>query len=270
MNRRNRSILALTQALAHRPAAIVRSPEGEPGGGGGGGGGAGVGEAKFTQEQVNKIVQERLGKVQDELRAAKEIAAKVTDLEKRLADADAEKQKAADEAEVKGKTELEKIQIQLKKAQDAFKADTDKWSRERAEFEGKLKESGQKLTDFVKRHHVLPHLASGAADGAAKVAEMAFFAEAQIELGEDNVLKSISVGGKSFEKAEDAAKHFYSTAPYLAKPPTSGGAGSDRRPGGQINPKSFENSTPEELMQAGLAAPPVQRGAIPGLAAPNT
>lgn len=199
---------------------VLRSPEGE-------GGGGGEAAKTFSQEDVNRIVSERVKKMQADLDAAKSALGDLETIKAKLAEADSEREKAREEAELKGKSELEKLQIQLKKANDAASASAAEWSKKYAEQEKATLAEREKFVSHVTRSTLTEALAaSGALGTAIGDATLSLLSEAQIERDENAGIKSITVGGKSFEKAADAAKHFLSTKPFYAAP-AKGGAGSN-------------------------------------------
>lgn len=207
----------------------------------------------FSQEDVDRIVADRVKKLKGEVDSLRASVADIDTIKAKLADADAEREKAREEAELKGKSELEKLQHQLKKSDEARKASEADWTRQRTEYEAKVKQSADGLSDYVRRHNVQSALAeAGLTPKAAKAAVLAFMHEAQIEMGEANELKSIAVGGKTFDKPSDAAKHFLSENPFFAAAP-AGGAGTPR-PGNGGAPNAQPNSL-GGMLSAGLAAP---------------
>ncbi len=246
MRTNHRTFLSLTRAISHRPSEILRSPEPEGGGGG---------EAKLslTQAEFDALIQKRVGPLQEKLKAAEPLNAKIAELEKRLGEADAEKTKAAEEAELKGKTELEKLQIQLQKATEGRKTADSEWQKRIAEAGAQAEAAVKEKQDYVRRHLVTSALNdAGLAKGAGKAAAMAFIAEAQIELTDTHDgFKSVAIGGKSFDKAGDAAKHFLAENPYFAAAP-SGGAGTPRGTNGGAQLPVDQHTSLEGLLTAGL------------------
>lgn len=201
---------------------------GQDAGGGGAPAGGAATEVAFAPEQqakVNSILAAERRKFQQQLA---ERDTKLTDFEKRFGEFEAEKAKAAEEAELKGKSEAEKALIQFKKADERAKALEADIAKTRADYEGKLKASSEALAAKTKRYSVLPAIAAGAADGASATALREFLASADVQLdeaGED--VASVTYEGKTYDKVADAVKAFYERAPFLAKPP-AGGAGSPR------------------------------------------
>lgn len=207
----------------------------------------------FTQEQVNQIVADRVKKSQAELAAMAEKLKELDAIKAKLAEADAEREKAREEAELKGKSELEKLQIQLKKADEARKSLESDWGKRLAEEQSKAKAAADGLTDYVRRHLVQSALSeAGLAPKAGKAATLAFLTEAQIELSEGHEIKSIAVGGKTFDKPAEAAKHFLAENPYFAAAPAGGS--NTPRPGTGGNTAAAPGSL-GGLLSAGLDLP---------------
>lgn len=202
---------------------------------GAGGSGAGGGEKTFTQADVDRIVQERVAKQNDRIKTLEASASRLTEIEAKLAEADERERKALEEAELKGKSELEKLQIQVQKANDQLKVRDVEWQKKFGEVETLKSQAEQRFLDHVKRSAVTDALmGAGALKTAGRDAALSFLSEAQIELGDDHQIKTITVGGKSFDKPADAAKHFLTEKPYYADA-QPGGSGSPRNNGGGGN-----------------------------------
>lgn len=220
----------------------------------GGGGGGGGSEKTFTQADVDRIVQERVGKLKDQLKASEGLAAKLAEIEAKLAEADERETKAREEAELKGKTELEKLQIQLQKATDKSKLAESEWTKRLAEATAAAEAASGRHVEYVKRHLVTSALNdAGLAKGAGKAAALAFLTEAQLELDENHEIKSVAVAGKSFPKIGEAAAQFLTDNPYF-KGPGPGGSGTPRNGNGAPGGNALEQHTSvESLIGAGLA-----------------
>jgi hypothetical protein len=242
------SICGITSLFAPRGPLF----EEDKGGGGGGGGGD---EKKFSQAEVDAMIQKRVAGLNEKLKAAEATAAKVAEIEAKLAEADAEREKATEAEALKGKSEVEKLQHQIKKNEElAAKAAAD-WQKKLSDAEGKAKAAEEKHVGHVTRSAVTEALvASGALGSAVGDAALSFLAEAQIERGEDGVsLRSITVGGKPFDKPADAAKHFLSTKPYYATP-ASGGAGGSKSPNGGPTKGDVSKSSADDDFSVGMSA----------------
>ena len=227
--------------------------EAASGEGGGAGGGASGGDApKFTQADLDRVVTERVRKLNDELKSLKGVAGEVETLKQRAAEFEAEKAKAAEEAELKGKSDLEKLQHQLKKAGESYKAYEAESAKKYAELEGKLKARESEHIGYVKKTLASEAILTGAAEGMGPYALEAFLREADIQLGEGNALVGVVYDGKPYEKPGDAAKAFFAKAPGFAKPP-AGGSGGPRVPTAPGGAGPVEG-TGEQLFAAGLRA----------------
>jgi len=233
------------------PRELLFAPEGESGAGGGGGDGAGA-EKKFSQADLDRIVQDRVKGLKGEIEANKAKLSEIDEIKKKLAESDERETKAREEAELKGKTELEKLQIQVTKANDALKAKDAEWSKKYADVEAQKVQAEQRFVEHVKRSVVSDALVSaGMLKTAGKAAALTFLSEAQIELDEQHQIKTITVGGKSFEKPAEAAKHFLTENPYFAEP-SDGGSGTPRRGAGGGNSNSLPGSV-SGLLHQGLS-----------------
>jgi hypothetical protein len=108
----------------------------------------------------------------------------------------------------------------------------------------------------VRRHHVTTALTeAGLAQGALRAATRDFLADAKIELTEDGSdVKGISLGGRTFDKAVEAAKQYLTENPYLKSPPP-GGAGTPKPNGAGGEPGLTGHNSVSSLLSAGLATP---------------
>lgn len=211
----------------------------------------GAGDKQFTQADVDKIVQDRVGKLKDQLKAFEGTAAKLAEIEKKLLEADEREKSVREEAELKGKTEVEKLQIQLQKATEKSKLSESEWTKRLGELESAKTQAETKHVDYVKRHLITSALhGAGIAKGADKAATLAFLSEAQLELDENLEIKQVAVGGKSFAKIGEAAGAFLKENPFFAGS-APGGSGTQRGASGA--PGSREQHTSiESLISAGL------------------
>lgn len=238
---RESSICGITSRGIGREAWLFEE-EKDPKGGGG---------KTFTQEDVDKIIQERVGKLTDKLKVAEAAAAEVAELKKRVGDFDEEKRQAALEAELKGKTELEKAQLLYTKAQEKLKALETELAKSKTDGAAALQAKDAELTTFRKQTIVGTVLSAGAAnERAAGHALRTFMSEAEIELDEKGALKGISYDGKTYAKPEEAAKAFYDVNTHFAKP-ANGGSGGPKQPiGGGHQPAA--NQGVASLLSSGL------------------
>lgn len=228
--------------------SVLYSPDVEPGGGGGGD------DKRFTQADLDRVVTERLKRESAKYADYDQIKAQVADLAKKNAESEADAQRRAEEAELKGKSEAEQGKIQLAKATENYKKLEAERAKERAEFEGQLKSEREAHLGFRKQTQVQSALnAAGLAKGADKFAVQAFLSEAQIELDEQHGIKSIAVGGQSFSKLDEASKKFLADNPLFAAP-AQGGSGGPRSAFGGAGGGSVDNiNTLTGLLSAGLA-----------------
>lgn len=221
MPRLGSSLCQITASLSPREALFA--PEDENGAGGDGGG-----ARTFSQADVDRIVQERLAKQGEKIKTLEAGNARLIEIEKKLLESDEREKTAREEAELKGKTEVEKLQIQVQKANEQLKAKDAEWQKKYGEVEALKGQAETRFLDHVKRSAVSDALTSaGLLKGAGRDATLSFLSEAQIELSDDHQIKTITVGGKSFDKPQEAAKHFLTEKPYYAEPP-QGGSGSPR------------------------------------------
>jgi hypothetical protein len=248
---RSSLVCAIHQGLTLRERLLA--PETEGAGAGGAGAPPTGGDKTFTQQDLDRIVQERVGKLNEKLKGQEAQLQRLAEIEKKLAESDEREAKAREEAELRGKTELEKLQIQIQKAQKAREEAEGGWQKKLSEVESLKTQAEQRFVDHVKRSAVAEALNGvGLAKGAGRAAVGTFLSEAQIELGDDHQIKSITVGGKAFDKPGEAAKHFLTENPYFAEAPP-GGSGHPR--GG--NGAGYGNPMPgtiEGLLSLGLAA----------------
>lgn len=207
---------------------ILFAPEGGEGGGGGGGGGGSGDEKKFTQADVDKIVKDRVKGLNDKVTALEATAGRITEIEAKLAEAAAREQAAREEAELKGKSELDQLKIQLGKANDKIKSTETEWKQKYEQAEAGAQQAQQKFVAHVQRGAVGDALnAVGLAKTALKHAPGAFLSEAQVELDEQHAIKSVTYNGETFSKVGDAAAAFLKDNPHFAAP-SDGGSGTPR------------------------------------------
>lgn len=185
-------------------------------------------ERTFVQADVDRIVQERVRALNDKVKALEASQLRLTEIEQKLAEADEREAKAREEAELKGKSEVEKLQHQVHKATEAARTRDAEWQKKLVDADTLKQQAEQRFIDHVKRSAVGDALvAAGLIKGASRDATASFLSEAQIELTDDHQIRSITVGGKSFERAADAAKHFLTEKPYFAEA-LPGGSGGPR------------------------------------------
>jgi hypothetical protein len=228
-----------------------------------GAGGAGGGAVTFTAEQqakVDQIVQERLAKAKAEAADAKKahdaLKAEFDGIKGKMDELSTAAATAREEAELKGKSDLEKLQHQYDKAQKLLKDQETAAAKKIADSEAAAKATESRLHDYVKRSAALSALSSGLADGAAEDAVQSFLSGAEVELDEKLGVKSIQFGGKTFDKPEEAAASFFTAKPHFAKAP-AGGSGGPRTARGAGAPDPSK-ATPAELFRTGFSQAPAQ------------
>lgn len=240
------SICGITSLFA--PRDVLRSPEGEgapPGGDPG---------KTFTQADLDRIIQERVGGMKSKLDAATAALGELEGIKAKLAAADEERQAAIEAKDLEGKSELDKLKIQLQKATDKSKLQDTEWTKRVAEADARATKAADEQRQYVQRHLITTALTdAGLAKGAAKAAAMLFQSEAQLELDENHEVKSVAVGGKAHPKLGDAAKAFLADNPYFAGAP-QGGSNSPKNPlGGNGGTPLEQHTSAESLIGAGLA-----------------
>lgn len=233
---------------------VLRAPEGDEGGGGAAGD-----EKKFSQSEVDAIVQKRVAGINEKLKAAEAAAAKVADIEKKLAEAESEREKATDAEALKGKNEIEREQHKHKKAQELIaKLEADR-AKDKVDFEAQLAAAHGSTRDVVKSAAVKDALFGAGlstAKGTDRLAAQAFLADAEIEFSEDGKsVTKVTLAGKSFDKLADAGKHFVSEYPQLAAAP-SGGAGTQRGAPGAARSGDVSKTSADDDFAVGMSANP--------------
>jgi hypothetical protein len=225
---------------------VLRAPDGDPAPGG----------KTFSQDEVNTIVQERVGKLKVQLDAATAALSELDSIKTRLAEADAAREEQLEQEKLKGKSELEKLQHNLQKSTEKQKQLEAEWQAKVAAAEQNAAKAADAHRGYVQRHLVSSALAdAGIAKGASKAATLTFLSEAQIELDDNLEPKSVAVGGKSFAKLAEAAKQYLTDNPYFAGK-SDGGSGAPRSPlhgnGAQLPVDQHANI--DSLLSAGLSA----------------
>lgn len=212
--------------------SVLFAPEGgDPAGGGGSAGGAGD-EKKFSQADVDRFVTDRVKGMKAEIEGFKAKLGEFDEIKQQLAEAAEREQAARDEAELKGKNEVEQLKIQLNKAQEKYKSAESEWTKKLSDAEQGTKQAHDRFVQHVQRSAVSDALNTvGLAKTATKHAPGAFLSEAQIELDESNAVKAVMYGGATYGSVTDAAKQFLADNPHFAPSP-EGGAGTHRQNAG--------------------------------------
>lgn len=225
---------------------VLRSPDPDPAGGG----------KTFSQEEVNAIVQERVGKLKTQVDAQAAQLADFETIKTRLAEADAAREEATEAEKLKGKTEVEKLQHNLQKATDTQKRLDTEWANKVAAAELAAAKAADAHRGYVQRHLVSSALVdAGIAKGASKAATLTFLSEAQIELDDNLEPKTVAVGGKSFGKLADAAKQYLADNPFFAGKGDGGSSSPRSALNGGGAPQPIDNiANLDGLLSAGLSA----------------
>lgn len=241
------------------------APDDGGGGAGAGGGGGSGDEKKFTQADIDRIVTDRLKKASGELTA---LQAKVQEqatalgelgeIKKKLEDADKRETAAREEAELKGKTELERLQIAITKLTDAGKQKDAALQAKDQEWQQKHGALSTAFDDHVKTQLAAAALLGAKVHGAAAAdAAMMFMRSAAIDLDEKRGIKSVSIDGTPFSDLKSAAAEWLKTKPWYAEaqPGGSGTPPGAGRSGQPLSAKDLASRTPEELLNEGLSSP---------------
>lgn len=209
------------------PRERLFAPDDDHGASGGGAGG----EKTFTQAELDRIVQDRVSKQNEKIKALEAQSARLAEIEQKLLESDEREKAAREEAELKGKSEVEKLQIQIQKSTEAAKKLDAEWQKKYADVETQKAHAEKRFVDHVTRSAVSDALLSaGVHKTASQDAALSFLSSAQIELDEGHQIKGVIVGGKSFTSPAEAAKHFLTEKPYFAES-SPGGSGTPRSGG---------------------------------------
>jgi hypothetical protein len=204
-----------------------------PEGGDPAGGGAGAGDdKKFTQADVDRIVGDRVKGLKTQIEGFQAKLGEFDEIKKKLDEAAEREHKAREEAELKGKSELEQLKIQLGKADEKYKKSEAEWTKRLGDADLGTKQANERFVHHVQRSAASDALNSaGLAKTAGKHAPGAFLSEAQIELDENHAVKSVTYGGTPYGNIQEAASQFLKDNPHFAHAP-EGGAGTHRQNGG--------------------------------------
>lgn len=240
---------------------LLRSPAGE------GEGSSGGDEKKFSQADLDKILGDRLGKTKAEkAELEKQFASQKTALEQmqaQLAELSGAAEKAKEEAELKGKSDLEKLQHQLSKAQERIKAVETERDQTKATLSADLEKAKQTTVDYAKRQAITAALSGGVADGMTKHAVRAVLEEAQIELNDKFEPVKVLYDGREFDKLDAFAGEFFKANKGFAKAPQGGSGHPLNSP--SIGKPNGQTGTAEEFFAAGLSKPPIPAPGASGL-----
>lgn len=223
--------------------------EGEPDPGGGGGGGGGEPPKTFTQEDVDRIVTQRLSSERKKFAdydQLKEQAGKVPELSKQL-------EELNEKLELAGKGEEEKQRLLAEKLQAKIEREKDEIARERDEAQAAAQAAAQALRTTRIEHQLTAALTTGKAlPSAIEKATRIFMQDAQIEVDEDTGrVTSVTLDDVPYSDLTKATEAFLKANPYFAAAPQGGGG--TRNPNGGGGGKSRDRMSPRELAMEGLA-----------------
>jgi hypothetical protein len=252
---------ALCNIFSHGLLRSERCHAPDPGEGGGGGGDP---PKTFTQDDVNRIVGQRVGEATKKALADAKAEfdkqlAELAPLRQQLEDLQAEKDKVGKTAEELKRIEADKAAKQLE--------------RERAEHSTKLTAAEKRAVEAEARHrNLVVSSALGGGLDSAKVLGSArdkavrlLAAEAEVELDDDGKIVSVTYGGVAHKSAAEAATAFLKDNNFLAAAQgPAGGTGSQRPNAGGNAPDAFKASAEENFM-TGLSQPIAKMPGIPGI-----
>ena len=237
------------RAMSRTPHGLLFEVDAE---GGGGGGGGGETPKTFTQEDLNKVVGQRLAderKKYADYDSHKEKAAKLADVEAELAKLREEKADAGKTAEERERLAADRAAKQLE--------------RERNEITTKLTASEQRAEASENRYRsLIVSNALGSGLDAAKVlstarddAIEALRSRSEIEIGDDGKILTVTYGGIAYKTPAEAATAFLKDKDFFAAGP-SGGGGGTKPPtggGGAGSDGRQPNTSTEGLLSQGFA-----------------
>jgi len=206
---------------------------------------------QFTQADLDRIVGERLGKTRAEMaRLSSEHAA----AQEALAARETELGTIREETELKGKSELERLQHQIEKLTQGSRKTEQEWAQKVSAAEKQAASAAEKHVSYLKRSQISTALVGAEVVPAALDDALgSFLATADIDTDEDGKIVRVLVGGKPFASTIDAAKHFLAEKPHFAKA-APGGAGGKRRVGIPGDNGESEAFSPAQLISMGRAS----------------
>lgn len=226
------------------------APEGDPPGGGGGGQGGGAGgdpPKTFTQDDVNRIVGQRVGEATKKFAdydSLKQAASEVPTLKQRLEELEADKAKQGKTAEEIQRMEADKAARQLQ--------------REREDANTKLTAAEKRALDAenaLRTERTERALGAGL-DGAnvfaaaREDAVLLFSAASKVEFDDAGKVASVTYNAVAYKTAADAAKAFLKDRPHLASAGRPAGGGTTPPSGGGgMNGRPLYELSEDELLQ---------------------
>lgn len=239
--------------IFQEPLTLLEGAGGD--GSGGGGGGTGEGDKRFTQAELDAILEKRLAK--ERTRTAdydtiKEQAAQLPELQKQIEELRTQMEDAGKSAQEKARAQAERERATIVKQLEEAKAEAVKAAKEREEIEGSF-----------KRHRLQNALASALVAAGAMKDEKAI-ARAARDLMEDGKAE-FSDDGKvvldfddgRFTDPKAGAAHWLKSNAWYAEHP-GGGAGTGR-PNGKGMPSNVDDMTAEEMANLAWSMPVTDR-----------
>lgn len=200
----------------------------------------------FSQDDVNRIVAERLKKIGD-VDALRAQAAKAAEYEGELA-------RLREEAELAGKSEAEKAKARIEANEKRFRAELESRDKATAEATAKAAAAEAKYRAKVVDAQISSALVESKVHAPAHGTAMRdFLATAEIETDDDHKVTAVTVAGKRFSDVKQAAAAFLEANPFLLAHSGNGGSGS--RPGitGGLRGVPLSKLSTEDLIAAGNA-----------------
>lgn len=223
---------------------------------GAGGGGAGVTFDEKQQAKVNEIVQAEKAKLTAKLDDQKKLfdaqAAEFATLKESLGALQKAADTAREEGELKGKTDLEKLQHQFDKAQKQIKDGETTYTAKLAELTKSLETERGGRVDDAKRNWATSVLAAGAREGMSTYAIQALLNEGQFEIDDNRQVTKVTFEGGAYDKPAEVAAAFYKARPGFAKP-VDGGTDHPRHARGGNGSGMDSHSSIAGAIGAGLA-----------------
>lgn len=228
--------------------SVFFAPENGDGGGGGSGDNKGNEQKpvpKHTDDDVNRIVAERVKKSTAEAAEAK---AKLDELTK----AQTEAQAKIDELELRGKSEADKARIAAEKAAKKIEEERELAVKGKADSDAKALASDTKLRSYVLSTSATQALiAAKVLPDGVKHAVRAFLDDVKIETDADHTITSIQFEGVAKTTLAEAAIEWLKKNPVFA--PHVGGGGTRGGAGGTHGGRPLHELSSTELLELDAA-----------------
>lgn len=257
----NRALIALSLAGFTPAPSFVTSIEGDDKGGGGGGGkgegdnksqGPPPDEKKFTQADLDRVIEQRTARWSKETdsKVSEAIKAESTKAAKLQAEFDELKAKLEDANKTEPQKEVARLSRELAKASQALEDSKKSIESLTGERDG----ATTKLQQHIIKGHLRDALtASKVAPKYAAAALKLFADDVKIELDEEGNVASVAIGKRSYDDVAKAAAAWLEVNDNFAAHP---GGGTGTRTGG--GPKNGvlddDDMNPEALLSRGFAA----------------